>query len=543
MIDPNNNFFKLLNKNLLSFSTQPGCYLFKNRFGNIIYIGKAKNLKLRLKSYLNVKDNFRFISLTLEVVNIETIITNNEKEALLLEFNLIKTHHPKYNISLTDDRKLPYIEITNIDNKNYAYKYTLFFNKNNPSLYYGPFPDGSKALKVLELLQLLFPLKRCTGFNLTNPCFYFQINQCSGACFKEVPTSYYEGQLKLIDDFFKGKINLKIKLKHKITQLSKQLQFEEANKINLMINKIDLFLDKQIVQFNSNINDCFINYEIKQSKIAIVTLFFKFGRLISTYSKITFFNDNLGDLIFSYLNDLSQKTINLASIILPVEFKDVIFKDMFNIKIESNAQETSILKLGKLNAVEILNSASINKSDDVFHVTILTQLSEILNLDFLTNLITLDTSFMVHDKFGIGSVNTYYNGILQKKLNKTFVFKMEEQEVSDLYLLGELIKACHKKHLFNNINAIIVDGGKLQVNKINDILNKLNIQANIYVIGLVKDDKHNTDKIIFNNNVYIIDKSSELFFFLARMQDDVHNLAIRKYKSLRNANLIPIDIN
>lgn len=216
--------------------TKPGCYLFYNNYHQVLYVGKAKKLRSRVSSYFNKVYNYKITRLVQEIVRLETIITKTEKEALILEHNLIKQYKPKYNILLNDDKHYPYIVITKEKDPQYLYVRNVH---QKYARYYGPFPEGSHAREIIKVLERLYPLRSCKG-NLGKPCLYYHINQCSGACFKSVPSKYYTKMIKKVHNFFKGNFTETKKLLEKrMFQAADNLQFEEAHKLKVLIRNLD----------------------------------------------------------------------------------------------------------------------------------------------------------------------------------------------------------------------------------------------------------------------------------------------------------------
>lgn len=257
--------------------TEPGCYLFRNKGQVIIYIGKAKNLRKRISSYFPVSpDNF----FHQQIHSFNTIITNNVKEALILEQNLIKRHQPRFNVLLKDDHYYPYLEITS--SKNPRYQIVRKINLEKKSEYFGPFPDGSKAREILQILERLLPLAKCKG-NLGKPCFYYTINQCSGHCFQKVDYEYYENIKKEVRKFFQGKTReIKKKVKDSIQKNIKNLAFEIAQKEKKVLDNIDFFTSKQNTEFSDQKNCDFLGIYCQENIISFYLLIYRYGKLVST---------------------------------------------------------------------------------------------------------------------------------------------------------------------------------------------------------------------------------------------------------------------
>jgi len=305
----------LLQDKIKILPNSSGCYLFKDDLNNLIYVGKAKDLKKRVTSYLNKASNFKTMQLITAMADVDYIMTSNEKEALILEQTLIKKHHPKYNILVADDKKYPYIQITNHRDPQYRYVRKAMKQEGH---YYGPFPDGTGAREILKLLERIFPLRKCLG-NLGKPCLYYHLEQCSGACFQKIPPSYYEDMISKIDQFFKGNVNtIKKQLINSMTVSAENLQFENANRIKILLSKIDLFLTQQVVEFQDYGNRDFINFLIEDNMVVLITLFYRNGKLQAKDEQIVVNNYlDMQDLIRNYCQQLYSKNTLPSEIYLP----------------------------------------------------------------------------------------------------------------------------------------------------------------------------------------------------------------------------------
>src|SRR4051812_17147497 len=254
-----------------------GCYLFRNKEETIIYIGKAQNLRKRVSSYFPASlDNY----FHQQIHTVNTIITNNVKEALILEQNLIKRHHPRFNVLLKDGHYYPYLEIT--AGSNPRYQVVRKINLEKKSEYFGPFPDGSKAREILQIMERLLPLAKCKG-NLGKPCFYYTINQCSGHCFQKVDNSYYENIKKEVRKFFQGQTReIKKKVKDSIQKNINSLAFEIAQKEKRVLDNIDFFTSKQNTEFTDQKNCDFLGIYFQDNVISFYLLIYRYGKLVGT---------------------------------------------------------------------------------------------------------------------------------------------------------------------------------------------------------------------------------------------------------------------
>jgi len=274
-MSPNNN--QISSQILNQIPNQPGCYLFKDKEGTVIYIGKAQNLKKRINShFLNSQNNY----FHQQIHSFNTILTNNVKEALILEQNLIKKHQPRFNVLLKDGHYYPYLEVTGGENP--RYQIVRKINQNKKSEYFGPFPDGSKAREILQILERLLPLAKCKG-NLGKPCFYYTINQCSGHCFKKVDQHYYENIKKEVRKFFNGQTReIKRKVKNSIQKNVANLAFEIAQKEKRILDNIDFFTSKQNTEFTDQQNCDFLGIYSQDKVVSFCLLIYRYGKLIGS---------------------------------------------------------------------------------------------------------------------------------------------------------------------------------------------------------------------------------------------------------------------
>ncbi|WFQ90347.1 excinuclease ABC subunit UvrC [Mycoplasma feriruminatoris] len=507
-------------------TNKPGCYLFLNKEKQVIYVGKAKNLKKRVSTYFNKAYNIKTTRLIREIADLKYFIVDNEKESLLLEKNLIKKYHPKYNVLLNDDKTYPYIIITN--QKDPMYKYVRKYDK-KALKNYGPLPIGSNARNILLTLQRLFPLRMCKG-DLKKPCLYYHLNQCSGACFKEVDPSYYENQIKQVDKFFKGDINqVKQTLINQMQKASDNLQFEQAKRIKDQITSLDFITAKQNVDIATNKNIDVINYEINQDKICFVMLFYRLGQL--TY-KDEYIQDyegqNLSELFNSYLQQIYQKNIYPDVLLIPNEI-ELLDLDENLLEFSSyslDKQNDVFVKLAKQNAIDSLNksiiSNNINSGDEI---EILNQLQQISNASKYLKRIEMFDISNIYNQFITGACIVYING---KPIRNEFrKYNIDSSYTSDFSRMKFMLE----KRFLKKINQkeelpdlIIVDGGIIQIHAAKEVLNKLNL--NIDVIGLSKDDHHKTRYLIdvFEQTIDI-KNFKKLFNFLTSLQIRVDEYA------------------
>jgi excinuclease ABC subunit C len=509
---------------------KPGCYLYLNAQNKIIYVGKAKNLKRRVSNYFTAVLNIKTTKLVREIVDVQFIVTNNEKEALLLEENLIKKNRPRFNVLLNDDKHYPYIVIT--DEKDPEYLYTRDYNKKYKKSF-GPLPDGSSASKILKILQLLYPLRRCKG-NLGKPCLYYHIDQCSGACFKEVSPDYYKGIIKHVSDFFGGKSNeVKEMLLHKIERAANNLQFEEAGRIKGILDNLDLALFKQDVE-NENYGDIDIfNYAITDHKICFTVLFYLNGKLSFKDSTIFDFDDqDIGDLFKSFVVQIYSRNILPKEIILPDEIEAEDLKLLYENKVKTAPKKyQALLNLARKNAEETLrvnlleNGSYSNKQQKI-----LQDLQTLLHLPTFPYQIEMFDVANIYNEFVTGAMVVYKNGYPSRNDFRKYNINIEHQD--DFHRMQDMIYRRYQKMLMAKSprpDLIIMDGGKIQVHAAVSQLELLGLD--IPVIGLIKNSHHKTERLLNYDGTEVEFKNNlELFNFMANIQERVHSFAISQFR-------------
>ncbi|QEH61578.1 excinuclease ABC subunit C [Spiroplasma chinense] len=510
---------------------KPGCYVYYNKNKQVIYVGKAKNLKRRVSSYFNKAHNIKTTKLVRDIVSFETFITQNEKESLLLEQNLIKKYKPRYNVVLNDDKKYPYIAITN--EKDPKYIYIRNFDKKNKASF-GPLPDGSSARNILYALERIYPLRRCNG-NLGEPCIYYHINQCSGACFKEVEPKYYQDQIEKVTNFFNGKSNdVEKRLNEKMVRAAENLQFEEAQRIKELIGHLSFTLTKQDVDLNDNLNRDVFNYFEYEEYICLNVLFYRNGKLTLKNNEIIK-NDgqDIAELFKSFIMQIYTKNLVPDYVLVPKEIEVGDLKSIFGDRLIDDSLENSkrLIELSKDNAKEFLLQ-KIHYSDQV-QVTkqdILNELKDAFNLPTYPFHIEMYDVANILDEFVTGAMVVFKEGLPSK--NDFRKYNIDIDQEGDYHRMYDMIYRRYKRDINNPekfADLIIMDGGIIQVHAAKKALDELEIK--VPVIGLVKNDKHKTEYVLdLNEQKVYLDKQSELFKLLESFQLRVHNFAISGFR-------------
>lgn len=521
-------------KNLISnLKPLPGVYLMYNNDNKIIYVGKAKNLFKRVSQYFLKPQVGKVMKMVSEVDHFETIITNNEKEALILEMNLIQTHYPRFNILLTDDKHYPYIAIKNDKDPYLTIKRN---NKDRKYSYFGPFPNSTAAYEMVDLLNKLFPLRKCKNIPNT-PCLYYHLNQCLAPCInKNIKTEEYQKLINQIKDFLNGNNKEKYdEIKNKMLGASNQNNFELAQNYKNILQSIEHINQKQNVELFDKIDRDIYAYSVRRNYLSVSILMYRRGLLLSKKSYVV--------EIFLNEVDTLKNIINQFYNLYPLP-KEIIINNEKVIKEISQIYDCSFTSVEKGKLFELVCQAKINADNALDEYFLSARLNDdkAKLLNELGNLLKIKTPYYIelidnsHTQGyePVGALVAFINGEPQKKLYRKF--KIEHQEArDDLQSMIEVMTRHYKRVKENNLNKpdlILLDGGLNQVKAGKTVLDNLNLLIPIF--GLYKNNKHQTEGLIdYKGNTYQIN-DKKLFFLLTRMQDEVHRFAISYHIYKRN---------
>ena len=525
----------ILKKQIELLPDQPGCYLMHNADDEIIYIGKAKNLKKRVSQYFLRVHSGKTAAMVSHVDHFETIITKSEKEALILEMNLIQKNHPRYNILLMDDKHYPYIAIhKNVENPYVSLSRNV---KDKKCLYFGPYPNSSAAFEVIDLINKLFPLRKCHNVP-KSPCLYYHIGQCLAPCVKPVSKEKYEEIVDNIAVFLKGKNQDLVKdLKEKIRKHSENLEFERAQEYKKMLDSINHITEKQNVEFKDKINRDFFSFHTRENYIAIALFSYREGILLSKrsfcYELIGEINEFVSEIIYQYY---SINAIPNEVIVSNEEIKDNLMNyfENANVFAPTKGKLHDVLDICEINAKEALDEHFLTAKLDDDVLNLLDKLGNILHIKTPTRIELFDNSHLQGTN-AIGAMVVFINGIPYKKLYRKFNIQGVNKK-DDLSSMRETLTRRYKRVKEENgemPDLIIVDGGKGQIETALEVKKELNLPFSI--AGLVKTSKHRTSALMDENfNEYYLDDEKKLFLLLTRMQDEVHRYAITTHIKKRN---------
>lgn len=515
----------------------PGCYLMKNKDNIVIYVGKSKNLKNRLSSYFNREHTGKTMMLVREIDHFEYIVTNTEMESLLLEINLIKKYTPKYNILYRDDKSYPYIELT--DEKVPRLRIIRRINvkkiKNN---LFGPYPNVGAARRVVEILNRVYPLRKCNTYE-KRECLYYHIGECLGYCTKNIDEEIIKEMKTEIISFLNG--NTKVltnKLKEKMNKYSNNMEYEKALEYKELLNYINITTEKQKVDLDDRVNIDVVGYYSKDNYISIQILFIRGGKLLDRNRNIfPMVGDEEEELSNYLLNFYSKNVSNTKEILVPDNIDTSTFSELFNIKFITpiKGEKKRILSLAEDNArIYYEEQMTYIKRDEDKITNALNELKEKLNIPSADRIELFDNSNLF-GSFNVSGMVVFKMGKPSK--NDYRKYKITNDVNDDYGTMKEVIYRRYFKVLKENLempDLIIVDGGIGQINVAREVISSLGLK--IEVCGLKKDDTHSTNMLLGKDPLeeIKIDKQSDLFLLLTKMQDEVHNFTISYHKNIRS---------
>ena len=518
----------------------PGSYQMKDKYGTIIYVGKAKDLKNRLSSYFHGTHTGKTAKLVEERVDFEYIVVGSNEEALILEINLIKKYDPKYNILLRDDKSYPYIEITNEKVPRLMIIRSINRKKNKGKLF-GPYPNVGAARETVNMLNRIYPLRKCNTFP-KKPCLYYHIGECLGYCAFDVPKEKIDSMVNEIVSFFSGDYSIVTKkLEEEMYRESNFLHYEKAKELKDLLDSINITVAKQKVEINDKRNiDVFGYYEDK-GYLAIQVLFIRGCKIIERHKTIVPLLDEVGEQLSNYVATFYDSGILKPNLILAPNIIDDSIKNYLNVNIEKPLKgiKKKLVEMANENALISLNEKyELIKRDEERCEGANNELRDILKLEKLERIEIFDNSNLFGE-FNVSGMVVFVNGKPSKKDYRKFKITLDVND--DYGTMREVIYRRYYRLLVekNKLpDLIIVDGGIGQIHVAREVINSLNLS--IPVVGLKKDDHHRTNKLLAFDPIEEIPVKNDslLFLYLERMQDEVHNFTINYHKQIRSKGLL-----
>ena len=523
-------------KELKEVPKKSGCYLMYNSDNVVIYVGKAKILFNRLKSYFTGRVTGKTKKLVSEIDHFEYIVTNSETEAFILEINLIKKYDPKYNILLRDDKSYPYIELTNDKYPRLIVKREININKKSSHLF-GPYPNVYAARRLVNLLNRLYPLKKCDTMP-KKVCLYYHIGECLGYCeHKDIDITPMKNEILSIlngnDTLLINKINEKIQIN------SDNLNYEVCKELVEELGYIkEVFKNQSIVELDDNINRDVINYYYENSYISIVIFFIRNGKLVGANNKIIPIINDIKDTLEYYISTFYSKN-NIAP-------KEIIMPEIIDLSLMENILNTKVITVKRGPKKKLFDMAYTNAKEQyekeirlIYNNEKLTsdaneELRELLHLDKLHIIEAFDNSNLF-GTFSVSGMVSFIDGVPSKKNYRKFKLTFDKND--DVASMKEVIYRRYFRVLKDKLTVpdlIIVDGGNNQINACKEVLESLCL--NIKIIGVKKDNHHSPESIVDGDTYEIIkiDKSSTVFRLLSRIDEEVHRFTISYHKEIRS---------
>ncbi len=524
---------ELVKQKLAVMPKLPGVYLWKNDRGEIIYVGKAKNLFNRTHSYFTGVKDGKTTLLVKNIADVEYRITPSVNDALLLENNLIKKHKPKYNILLKDSSSYPYIVVT--DEKHPRILYTNHYGKIKGT-YYGPLADSAfKKYNIYRLLESIIPFRKCNKLP-NKTCMYYDIGQCLGPCINTIPETVYKNYKKKIADIFNKDIKEIVSdLEQKEAQAASNLQFEIAQQYRDTCNGLINLANNQVVELAAKGTMDIIGYYQKDSYLCILVCGYVNGKWLTVFSQIFEVFGELQDSISQFLLQYYHlnKTPHKVIVNLDDESLGLLSQELgVSFEKPSNKKIQDVLNNILTNAKDYLkNNLLSHQAQDARTMQALEEFQRLTKVRSVSRMEIFDNSNL-YGKMPVAGVNVYLNGVREKSLSRHY--NLPEELDGDYYYMYEVMLRRYGDLLKRHDplpNVIIVDGGSIQIHACLKALARLEIEDYIDVVGLKKDDHHKTESIMLANGEEIpLDKRSGLYFYLANMQEDIHNFIISHFR-------------
>lgn len=530
----------LIKSKLELLPTSPGCYIHKDKNGTIIYVGKAKNLRNRVRSYFRGSHDTKTEALVSEIVDFEFIVTESNIEALLLEINLIKENKPKYNIMLKDDKSYPFIKITN---ERYPRLIITRQVKKDGGLYFGPYPDVGAANEIKRLLDRIFPFRKCTN-PPSKVCFYYHIGQCMAHTICKKDEIYFKSMAQEVSDFLKGQDNKIIdELKGKMAAAAQTMEFERAAEYRDLIQAIGTLRTKQRVMAKDLQNRDVFGYYVDKGWMCVQVFFVRQGKLIERdVNLFPYFNDPDEDFL-TYVGQFYQEKSHLVpnEVLIPQDIDEEAVKALVDSKIlkPQRGEKKQLVNLAIKNARVSLEQKfnllekSVEKTQGAIE-----NLGRLLQIPTPVRIESFDNSNIMGTS-PVSAMVVFVNGKPSKKDYRKYKIKTVVGP-DDYASMREVIRRRYgrvQREALTPPDLIVIDGGQGQVNIAKQVIQE-ELGLDIPIAGLQKNDKHQTHELLFGNPLEVVDlsRNSQEFFLLQRIQDEVHRFAITFHRQLRSKN-------
>lgn len=520
----------------------PGCYLMRDRQGTIIYVGKAKRLVNRVRSYFTGSHNGKTQRLVSEIEDFEYIVTSSDLEALILELNLIKLHDPKYNVRLTDDKTYPFIKITN---EKYPRIITTRQVKKDKAKYFGPYPNVMAANETRKLLDRIYPLRKC-GTLPSSVCLYYHLGQCLAPCVKEIEPEVFQRMVNEITHFLNGGYEkVKKELEEKMLEAAEKLEFEKAKELRDQIANIETVMQKQKMVTGDMTDRDVFGYAIEKGWMCVQVFLIRQGKLLQRDVSIFPLHQDPEEEFLTFIGRFYEMPQHFKpkEIFVPQNVDRELIQQLLQVKVQSpkRGQKREFVDLAIKNAeIAIHEKFQLIERQEERTIGACETLGDIMQIATPYRIEAFDNSHM-HGADAVSAMVVFIDGKPAKKEYRKYKTR-EAAKHDDYGAMGEVIRRRYTRVLRENLplpDLIIIDGGKGQMEVARAVLeDELGIE--IPIAGLAKDDKHNTSHLLFGEppEPVQIKKTSDAFYLLQRIQDEVHRFAITFLRQQHQTNAI-----
>lgn len=517
---------------------QPGSYQMKDINGKIIYVGKAKNLKNRVRSYFKGEHTGKTAQLVENIADFDFIVTSSEKESLLLEVTLIQKYQPYYNIRLKGGTGYPYIKITNERDPKIELANEV---KKDGAHYFGPYPNVYAAQETLHFLQKAYPLRRCNGYQ-GRPCLYANMGQCLGPCYREVPVAEYEAQIKRIQSFLNGRTKeVTHELKEKMLAASEEMAFERAADLRDQLKFIEATVEKQKIISTDGTPRDLINFYVDKGWISVQIFFIRQSRLMKREKRVFAIVEEAEEELTRFILQFYQRD----NIVLPKELLVPAGLDVKNIsevlgipvRTPQRGEKRQLLELAGKNAkIELdekfrLMEMNVNKTSGASQ-----ELADALGIKEIHRIEAFDHSHLSGQEM-VSAMVVYEDGVPNKNLYRKYKTKTVEhadERAETMEVIRRRYSRLLKEHA-QMPDLILMDGGEIQLNAAKEVIED-ELGLDIPVAAMVKNDHHKTADLLIEAGAepVVLDHKSQGFFLLQRIQEEVHRFAITFHRQLRS---------
>lgn len=528
---------EIIKNKLMLLPDQPGCYLMKDRQGTIIYVGKAKVLKNRVRSYFTGSHDGKTLRLVNEIEDLEYIVTSSNMEALILEMNLIKKYDPKYNVMLKDDKSYPFIKLTA---ERHPRLITTRKVKKDKGKYFGPYPNVQAANETKKLLDRIYPLRKCTTLP-DRVCLYYHLGQCLAPCVNEVSEQEYKQMVDEITKFLNGGYkDIKKDLTEKMTAAAEELDFERAKDFRDKIAHIDATMEKQKITSTDMTDRDVFGYAVDKGWMCVQVFFIRQGKLIERDVSMFPIHNEPEEEMLTFLGQFYSKSNHFKprEILVPDSINAEMAAEFLEVKVltPQRGQKKELVKLAYKNAkIALKEKFSLIERDEDRTIKAIESLGQQLGIYTPHRIEAFDNS-NIQGTDPVSAMIVFIDGKPEKREYRKYKIK-SVQGPDDYESMREVVRRRYTRVLKEGLalpDLIIIDGGKGHVEAVRDILeNELNLD--IPISGLVKDEKHRTSQLLYGNPLEIIPlaRNSQEFYLLQRIQDEVHRFAITFHRQLR----------